>query len=743
MALLAAAAAWAAGQADPPDEDPMSFEDPPREAGPTTPPPRELEIYEGRLIREITMLRPAGHDRPGEFVPLDAADRRDIENTIRTRAGSEYVQRTITGDIERLNRRGRYRQVDLRAALQTDGSIILYITVALQPIVRDVQSVGNKELSDQDIVKVVSILIGTPVDRYQLDRACRRIKDLYRDKGFYLAECTVDEKALEEQEIVLFKVREGERVKVMDIRFEGNNSFTPRELRSQIKTKEAWPIFRRGPLDDNMLDTDVSALVDFYRDRGYLDVRVDRIVRTSPNGREAIVTFVIDEGRVYTLRSLQVYFPRLARTFDTAEEANRQAAPGETVLQLGAGEFAVFPPGQFSVEQLRGMMLLKPGDVYSQDKMRKSFDAIREAYGKLGYVFDDPDRGAIPVLLTSRELRDPESPQVDMLLRIVEGRQYKTGVVEIIGNELTRHEVIRRHIEVEPDKPLDSTAIQESRKRLDRLRLFQPGSVKITIQAPDPEDPEYRDVIAEITETNTGSFTFGVSVGSDDGFGGRIALEQRNFDVTDWPDSFGEFASGRAFRGAGQTFKMEALPGTEVQLYTISLTEPYLFESDYSASGTLFFRKRDYDEYDEERYGGRASFGRRFGTRWVGSLPIRIESINLSDIDAGSPVDYWEVADQNILTSVGLSLTRTSVDDFIRPTKGTRIEMLAEQAGALGGDFTFTTLKAQHQIFLTVSEGFLGDKTVLSFKTSAGYIPQGPDEAPVYERFYLGGQSFR
>ncbi|MCC6428702.1 MAG: BamA/TamA family outer membrane protein [Phycisphaerales bacterium] len=742
---LGCAAPLSAQPIQPPDESaeeaqPVEETRPP--AGPQTPPPEELQVYEGRLIREVVLQRPAP-GKPGEFIPLTPKQRQDAENNLRSKSGGQYLQSTVTGDIERLNRRGEYRQVDLRIALQSDGSVILFYTVTLQPIIKDVQSVGNKELSDQDITAETAVLVNTAVDRYQLDRACRRIKERYKEKGYYLADVTVDEKELEEQGIVLFKVREGERMKVMEIRFEGNNSFTRGDLKSQLKTKESWPIFRRGPLDDELLDTDVAALIDFYRDRGYLDVRVDRIVRPSPNGREAIVTFVIDEGRVYVLRSVQVLYPNLARSYETQEEANRNAAQGETVMQLGPGDFVVFPMGEFSLEQLRGMMLIKPGDVYAQDKMRKSFDAIREAYGKLGYVYDDPDRGAISVNLNPRELRDPNSPQVDLLLRIVEGKKTKTGLVEIIDNELTKQEVIRRKIRLQPDRPLDITQIEDTKKDLERLRLFQPGSVKITVQAPDPVDPEYRDVLVEVKETNTGSFQFGVTMGSDNGFGGRIALEQRNFDVADLPDSFGEFAAGRAFRGAGQTFRIEALPGTELGTYSISLTEPNLFESDYSGSASIFYSTREYDEYDEERYGTRFSFGRKFGTRWIGSVPFRIESISLDNIDDGAPVDYFEVEDQHILTSVGLSLTRTSVDDFIRPTKGTRLELSAAQAGAMGGDFDFTSLKAEHQVFLTVSEGFLGEKTVLSLKTSAGWIPQGPEDTPVYERFYLGGQSFR
>lgn len=707
--------------------------------GPQAAPPEDLDVYEGRLIGRIDLRRPVrGEEGEVTFEALEPDVDQFARNQLRSRPGGAYQSRIIQEDITRLNRIGRFSNVESRVQLLEDGSVAIIYTLAEQPIVRDVQSVGNRQISDQDIAEAVDILIDTPVDRYQLDRASRSIEDLYRRRGYYLAQVKVDEDELRDSGIVLFRIREGERVRVTSIRYEGNFSFEPSELGTVIKTKRAFPILEKGPLDDDVLADDVAALVKFYQDRGYLDVRVDRAVQPSPNGREAIVSFIIDEGRLYTLRSVEIFYPDAARGYPTMEQARAEAKPGERVLQVGVNDVAVYPYGVYSPEQVIGLMEIKPGDVYSVDKLDNSIKGLEDAYGKLGYADARVDK---------RELRDPVRPEVDLLIIVREGLRYRTGEVIVQGNELTQQKVIRRQIQVKPERPLDTTAVRDTELRLRRLNLFDrtpPNSgARVTAQEPDPLEQEYRDVLVQVEETNTGSLTFGAAVSSDAGLVGRIAFNQRNFDLADTPDTAGEFFSGRSFRGGGQTFQIEALPGEDVQTYSISLTEPYLLESDYSTTVAGFYRTRDYSEYDEERFGGRVAFGRRFGSRWNASFPLRIESVNLSDIEPDMPVDVFAVEDQNWITGAGITLSRSSLDDSFRPGKGSKIELGVEQVGALGGDFTFTAFRAEHQIFFTVNEDFGGRKTVLSFNTRAGYIPQGQDDTPVYERFYMGGQSFR
>src|SRR5204863_8452947 len=108
-----------------------------------------------------------------------------------------------------------------------------------------------------------------------------------------------------------------------------------------------------------------------------------------------------------------------------------------------------------------------------------------------------------------------------------------------------------------------------------------------------------KDVLVQVQETHTGSLLFGVGVNSDAGLTGSIVLNERNFAILRPPTSLDELLSGRAFRGAGQEFRVEAVPGTQLQRYTVSFREPFLFDSPYSLGTSGYYYTRQFNEYDE------------------------------------------------------------------------------------------------------------------------------------------------
>lgn len=713
------------------------------------PAPDDLGVYENRIISEV-FVRPAPSEQ-GEQTTLTQGAEQQAFNNIRSQPGTVFDAEQVRNDIRRLNRLGAFSRVEVFAGVNEDGSVTLVFELLERQLVADVQVAGNEQINDAQIAAVVDVVSGTPIDRFQIDRSARRIEELYREKGYYYARVSVDEQELEDTGLVLFRILEGDQLRVTGIRFTGNRAFSDKQLRRELETKTSG-FFRRGQLDDAKLDTDIGNLISFYRDRGYLDIRADRLVQPAPNGRESIVTYIIDEGQLYTLRSVQV--------------------------QIDS------PEGQqpvFDQSQIAGLISIKAGDVYSVRELDNSLTTVRNAYGQMGYA----DAASTETNNIFRvEKRDPDEPVVDLIIAIDEGPRYRVGEVIIQGNNLTRQEVIRRQIELRPTRPLDTTAMERSKVRLRRLRLFNDRTgARITPQEPgveffaevwddeylprarrtrpadpaprqgaDQRDPDtslslsparegnYRDVLIEIEETNTGSFDIGGAVSSDSGVIGRIALTQRNFDISDTPDSPGEFFAGRAFRGAGQTFQIELLPGNEVQTYSISLLEPYLFESRYSGSANVFFRARDFDEFDEQRFGTRLGLGRRFGTRWQGNLTVRAEEVELSDIEPDRPVDVFAVADANLIFGTQVGLSRTTLDSLTRPTRGARSNISVEQ---VMGDFTFTKLELSHSVFIPIREDYLGRSTVLNLRSRIGYIPQGRADTPTYERFFMGGQSFR
>ncbi len=685
----------------------------------------DISIYEHRPIATI-VLRSNLKNTDDQVIPISQLAQQEAYNNIRSTPGTIFDADLINDDLRRLNRLGLFATVELFVGINADGMVEVVFELAERSLIADVQVTGNTKINDAEIAGVVDVFTGTPVDRFQIDRSARRIENLYRQKGYYYARVSVDETELADSGAVLFRILEGDRLKVTAIRFNGNASFSNKQLRRELETKKA-NFFRKGQLDDEKLATDLANLITFYKDRGYLDIRADRLIQPAPNGREAIITYLIEEGPLYKLRSVQI----------------------DVISEQGA-------PPVFNKQQLAGLMKLHPGDSYSDREVNESVEIVSFAYGQMGYA----DAEVLRV-----EKRDPTDPLVDLVLVVTEGVQYTVGEVIIQGNNLTKQNIIRRQLEIRPTRPLDTNAIGQSKIRLRQTSLFNPRTgARVTPQSPGVEffsevwerDTEHqadhlitiaaadeayaRDVLVEIEETNTGRFDIGGAVSSDSGVIGRVSMTQRNFDIRDTPDSLGELFSGHAFRGGGQTFSVEVLPGNEVQTYAISLTEPYLFESNYSGSASVSIRNRNFTEFDEDRKSARLAVGRRFGTRWTGNVSLRIDQIQLSDIEASRPVDVFAVADSKTLFGISASLNRTTLDDRIRPTKGSRTSLRIEQ---VTGDFEFTKVETKHSLFIPIREDYLGRATVLNIVTSLGYIPQGRADVPTYERFYLGGQNFR
>lgn len=631
-----------------------------------------------------------------DIVGLNRVSRQTVLNTIRTATGNPYDPRTVRLDVDLLYRLGEFRTVDVRAALQPDRTVVVTYTLGEQPLLAGVDVVGNRVISDQEILMGIPVRAGAPADEYLIEESKRRIVELYRNRGHYLSEVTTDARAMQESSILIFQVIEGPRVRVRAIEFEGNDSFPDKRLRAEIKTETAIFLLRSGRLDQKVIANDVAAIDAFYKNRGYLDVRVDRRLELSPDSREVKVVFVISEGRVYTMRQVSTV--------------------GATIPS----------------EQIAAWIDIKSGDVYSQDRIRKSLRLIQDGYAELAR----PD-----VRVRAVEIRTSEAPEVDLRLEVDEGEKALIGEVMIVGNTLTQDRVIRRQLTgVEPGRPVNPVAIARAEQRLRSTRLFNEPS--ITIQPPDPDDPRYRDILVRVKERNTGSFNFGVGVGSDTGVAGEFSITQRNFDLFDTPESFEEYIRGRAFRGAGQSFSLRLSPGDEVSTYSISLTEPYLFDVPLSFGVSAFFRQWQYNEYDEDRMNLTLSLTRQLGEFWSIGAVTRFERVKLPAIADFAPTEVFAAEGPDTITALGLRLRRSTVGTIVRPWRGSVFELSVDRVGLMGGDYDFTTATAEFITFITMREDFLGRRSILRLNARVSHIFES-DEAPVYEQFYLGGRTFR
>jgi outer membrane protein insertion porin family len=635
-----------------------------------------------------------------EIEGLQRVEDQFVRNNIRSAVGDPYDSTIVEEDVRRLTRLGRFKPIDSKVILQDDGTVHIVFVLVEQQIIASVNVVGNKLISDQELLSVVPMLPGIARDTFLIDKGRRAIAERYRKLGNYLVEVEVDLAELNNASVLIYQIMEGPRVRVKNVQFEGNNSFTSKQLAAEIETSIAVPFLRRGELDEYVLDDDVATLAKFYRDRGFLEARVGRVIQQSTDNRSANVLFQIEEGSQYTLGSV------------SAVAINDE------------------PLSVFSSEQIASLISLKKGDIYKSNKVKNAEKKIIDAYGALGHI---------EMRVRAFSIQAGEAPVKNLLFKVYEGVQAKVGLVRIKGNLLTKDEVIRGRIRLKPGRRFDGAEPERAKTRLLQTRLF--NDVKVTPQPEDPNNPGYRDLLVEVKEMQTGSMNFGIVAGSDDGVMGTISLNQRNFDIADLPESWSEFWQGKAFRGAGQGFSMSFQPGDEVFNYQVSLNDPRFLQTDYSVGGNVGYTRRVYSSYNEEKIYSKFSVGRRFGDIWSGNVFLSANSVELTDIQDDVPVEIFNDRGPATVDTIGVTATRNTLTPFMGPQKGSRLELGLSQSGMLSNDYTFTKSFLNYTTYFTVDRDFLGRASTIRLDGKVGYIFGG--DAPTYDNFYLGGRSFR
>ncbi len=251
-----------------------------------------------------------------------------------------------------------------------------------------------------------------------------------------------------------------------------------------------------------------------------------------------------------------------------------------------------------------------------------------------------------------------------------------------------------------------------------------------------PEDnlPLYIPLNPRVEETRTGRFMLSVGVNSDAGVLGSIVLEEQNFDITRWPSSWYDIRNGTAWRGAGQRFRVEAVPGTRVQRYTINFEEPYLFDTNVSLGLSGFYFTRNYYEWDEERTGGRVALGYQFTPDLSGSVAFRGAEITVTDPIRNDLDELNEVLGNNTLLGVRSQLAYDTRDSSFLATEGYYIELGFEQ---VFGTFEYPRADVEVRRYFTLHERPDGSgRHVLALNGRAGW---SGDDTPIYEHFFIGG----
>lgn len=246
------------------------------------------------------------------------------------------------------------------------------------------------------------------------------------------------------------------------------------------------------------------------------------------------------------------------------------------------------------------------------------------------------------------------------------------------------------------------------------------------------------DLFPQVHETHTGRLMLGVGINSDAGLIGSFVIDEQNFDWTRFPRSWQDIRMGTAFRGAGQRFRLEAVPGTEVQRYLVSFQDPYLMRTNVSLSLSGFYYDRRYLEWDENRLGGRAALGYHFTPSLSGSFALRGERVNVYNpiVPPGRVQELDDVVGENGLYGFGVTLTHDTRDSPFLATEGHLIQATFEQ---VIGSFVYPRGDIElRKYFLLHQRPDGSGRHVLSLSGRLGIT--GSD-TPIYDHYFAGGFS--
>ncbi|MCA8998233.1 MAG: BamA/TamA family outer membrane protein [Planctomycetaceae bacterium] len=250
------------------------------------------------------------------------------------------------------------------------------------------------------------------------------------------------------------------------------------------------------------------------------------------------------------------------------------------------------------------------------------------------------------------------------------------------------------------------------------------------------QPPGFVDVNIDVTEGRTGRLMFGVGVNSDAGVVGSLVLQEDNFNILRAPRSFADIINGQAWRGAGQSFRMEAVPGSQVSRYMVSWQDPFFLRTDFSLGVSGFYYNRFFRHWTEDRLGGRLSVGYVLNRYWSVNTALRLEDVKVRDFVTPAPADLEAVRGDNFLSTGSVTLSYDTRDNAFVPSRGNNLDVTYEQGF---GEFNYPRFDVSAGQYFTVYERPDGyGKHILAITSQSGWTGDG---TPIFERYYAGGYS--
>lgn len=578
----------------------------------------------------------AGYIKSVEVIGNERIDKAIINNYLKLDKNSIYNQNNVNNYIKTLYETGLFKEVKIN--FKNDKLIII---VKENPFISEIAFDGNSKLDDEILLSEISSTKRSVFNKNKLSSDVKRILDLYRRSGRFLA--TVNPQIIDEGNNrikLVFEINEGKPAKIRKIYMIGAKVFDERDLKSEINSKES-KILRFGAseiYDPARIEYDKELLRRFYFSKGYADFEVlSAVGEINKENRWFDITFLIDEGEKYKFGDITV-------TNNIKDVKN---------------------------DRLNKVVKIKKDKVFNADLLNTSVDNITAELAKEGFVFVDVK----PMI--SKNTKD-KTINVDFV--IDESPRIYVGEIKIIGNTRTYDDVIRRELRLEEGDPFSLTRFNRSIQRINNLGYFD----KVNVTKERGDQPNKLNILIEVQEKKTGELQFGIGYSTTDGANATIGITENNL------------------LGLGQSLSLNIMYAKYTKDISLSYGKPYFMGRDLYAGFNLFYRK-DEDEYSvdykETTYGGGVNAVYSITEYLDQKLFYSVYRDKITDVSS----DYNGVitAGDYTTSSIGQSLYYDRKDSKFDPTKGFSLSWTLEYAG-VGGDRDYLKNTANANVYIPV-----------------------------------------
>lgn len=611
---------------------------------------------------------------------VQRTDEGTVFNYLPIRVGDRVDEDKATGAVKALFATGFFR--DIRLEAEGDD---LVVHVSERPTIFQININGAQDFDKDQLRKALKdngLAESRIFDRAVLDQAEQEIKKQYFARGKYSVDIKSTVTPLERNRVAVnFDISEGEVATIQQINLVGNQTFTESELLDNfVLTSGGWLTWfnKNDQYSKQKLSADLESLRSYYLNRGYLEFNIESTqVAISPDKKKIYITVNLNEGKKYTISDVRI-----------------------------GGEMLV------PEEEIRKLIKIQPGDVFSRELINESSTAISDRLGNDGFAFANVN--AVPEL-------DKEKQTAAFTFFVDPGRKVYVRRINIAGNTRTRDEVIRRELRQVEGGWYSNSRIRRSKERLDLLGYFSDVNVE-TPQVPDAADQV--DMNISVTEKPTGNVQAGLGYWQGSGMTFQGSISQANI-----------FGSGKALSLGLNT-------SSTSKTASISYTNPYFTPEGVSRGFDLYLRRYDPSSLQIGQYNTAAKGGAlRFG------VPLsEYDYVNLSAGYETSAIELESGVSDRIVDFVNtygrrydsfpssVSWTRDGRDSSFYPTRGA-LRKASLEAGLPGGDLRYYKLNLQQQWFYPLNKTFTfmanGELGV-----GGGY---GGRDMPFLLNYYSGG----